>query len=506
MVYEEGEIYVLNSDNLEFISAFFSTTARGEELYSCSWNKEESVCLDEWKFIKEVNPRENFEQEILSGAVAYKYETIKQLTISGDLGIAAAINGTNADGVVVYSELAVHTPRYRSWNSSSNDFSAELTDTSDTGGDIWWTVVKSSVTRDEMLVGTENDAQQIHIQTYNSSSSWGNLLQVSAGVPNSALRAFDIAYEQSSGDGLIVYENDGANTNAIFAYRTWDGTNYSTELTYDTGITTNAFQWVKLTPKANSDNIMILVHNGASELYAVEWNGTGMKTTTAGAVSIATTSGSEQHFDFAWEGSSGQGLFIFGVGTDIIYKTYDPVGGIGGADNPITLGNGNGLDAARACGAPSSDDIGFIWQDAGNDVNVAMWDGDAVLAGSPAEDGATEANGGNNVPVDCVWVNDSTAIFGFVDLNALSVDYFTFENGGNTWSTSALTSTSNTGNFASDDIKGMRFVKNPVSEEVMVTAEDIADDLSATRWDGSSFVNPTAYNLETTIESNSGTQ
>ena len=378
---------------------------------------------------------------------------------------------------------------------------------SDTGGDIWWTVVKSSATRDEMLVGTENDAQQIHIQTYNSSSSWGNLLQVSAGVPNSALRAFDVAYEQSSGDGLIVYENDGANTNAIFAYRTWNGSDYSAEQTYTTSLTTNAFQWIKLTPKASSDTIMILAHNGAGELYAVEWNGTGMKTSTAGAVSTSTTSSSEQHFDFAWEGSSGQGLFIYGPGsTNIAYKTYDPVGGIGGAENLIDVGNGNQIDAARACGAPSSDDIGFIWQDSGNDVQARMWDGTQILASPPTEDGGTEANGGNNVPVDCVWLNSTTAMFGFVDLNALSVDYFTFENVGNTWSTADLTSTSNSGNFASDDIKGMRFVKNPVSEEVMVTAQCIADDLSVTRWTSSTFTNPTTYNLETTTETNAGTQ
>ncbi len=53
------------------------------------------------------------------------------------------INTSQADSIIVYQELNIQTPRYRS-RSETNTFSAELTDALAVGGDITWVVTKEN--------------------------------------------------------------------------------------------------------------------------------------------------------------------------------------------------------------------------------------------------------------------------------------------------------------------------------------------------------------------------
>ena len=134
-----------------------------------------------------------------------------------------------------------------------------------------------------------------------------------------------------------------------------------------------------------------------------------------------------------------------------------------------------------------------------------MWNGSQMLSSAPNADAATEPNGANNINVDCAWINFTTAIFGFVDADSLAMDYFTFDKA-NTWSTSDLTSTSTTSNFGSDDLASIGFSKHPVTQAIMVTGMDIAEDLTAIWWNGSSFETITASPFEDRTEVQDGAQ
>ena len=148
---------------------------------------------------------------------------------------ASPINSTRADGIVEYSELNVQSARYRLWNYTNN-FTTEYTSLNN-GGDITWVVTKANHERDEIIMGTEDKANDVNIQVYNG--TWSNLLEVSTDVPNSARRAFDIAYEDISGDALIVYETSSTN-DATVSYRIWNGNNYSSAQTLQLGIVASA--------------------------------------------------------------------------------------------------------------------------------------------------------------------------------------------------------------------------------------------------------------------------
>ncbi len=417
---------------------------------------------------------------------------------------ASIINSTHADGIIIYEQKNDASPRYRLWDEI--DFGSEGNATSvglGTFTDITWSVAKASHKRDEIIIGTLDKSNDINIQIYNSSGNWTNILEVTDSAENSGQRGFDIEYEDLSGDALIVYENSNSNDNNDFAYRIWNGTNYSDEIMVETGLGNDEFRWLSLIPNKETDKMMLLIMNDGNDLYAMPWNGTDFVSSLGYTLTTGATSDSEQHFDFAWEESSGQGIVVYGEGNDLVWRTYDPAGGFGAVENTIALGNG--LDATRLCSDPNSDHIGMIWQDNGNDVFARIWDGTQILSNPPTEETQTESNGGNNANLDCIWINSTTAIFGFTDNNALSIDYFTFTKG-NTWSTADLESTDNSGDFAADDVRGMRFIEHPTEEEFMVITQDIDEYVTAIRWNGSSFVAPATSTIETLTEVSDGGQ
>ena len=466
--------------------------------------EEYTQCLDEGYLSCDEDPYEGCYGWVEESCDSPIYHHNRTAFLEFDFIHDDVINSTHADGIISYGEANVATPRYRKWNDT-NDFEAESSAQSvgtDTVNDITWAVVKGNHERNEIILGTYDKGNDINVQVFDS-STWGNLQEVTATAENSAYRGFDIAYEDLSGDALIVYENSDA-ADSIIGYRTWDGTSYSAETNLTTLLASGEVHWISLVENIGSDDIMLLVHNNLNDLYAIPWNGTDFLPSLDIELSAGTTSITEEHFAFAWEESSGQGLVAYSEGTDFVYRTYDPVGGFGSTENTITMGAHN-LDTVRMCSEPTSDYIGIIVHDSGRDINVRVWDGSSILAGAPSQDGGTENNGANNANSDCAWVNSTNAIFGFVDRDALSMDWVEFSKA-NTWSTSDLTSTSTTSNFATNDIKSLRFTEHPTTQEVMIVAMDIAEDVTTIYWNGTEIITPSVSLLESTTEVTNGAQ
>jgi len=409
------------------------------------------------------------------------------------------INSTQADGLLAYEEGTVTTPRYRTWDET-DAFTAELTNTQDVGGDVQWVVVEGSHERDEMIMGTIDLNNDVNIQIFNSTDGWESLIEIADAIPNSAFRGFDIAYEQVSGDALIVYENLTAADDSSIFFRFWNGTGYTAQQTLATSMFGADVNWITLVPRSNADDIMLLVHNNIADLAAIPWNGTAFDSLRAFNLTLAADTSASEHFAFEWEANTSEGFVSYSTGGAQVFRTYDPAAAAGsnwGTETTLLdLGGGNTGRFVRLCADPVSDHIGVIFQDTGNDVNVRMWDGTAILATPPGQDGGTEAAGANNGNADCAWSNDGVyALFGFIDANALAMDHFNFTKP-NSWTPTVLTTTATTATFGSDDIAGMRFAMHPTSNEVMVIAQDIAEDVSGIRWNGGAFATIAASPFE----------
>jgi len=490
-------VFIIDTKELNFTTGSVTKRTEGSALYKClNWD---GIKCNGWEFVQDLVGQEYsielVNEEAIYGEL-YQQDTIE---ISNNLGVQNVISSTQADGLVSYGEANIATPRYRTWDST-NDFSAELTDAQSLGtngaADITWVVTKGNHERDEIIMGTVDKNNDINVQVYNAvAASWGNLQEMSIDISNSALRSFDLATEDVSGDTLIVYETSSSADTTV-AYRIWNGTGYSSEQTLTTGLASSITNWVALTSRPGTDDIMVLLHNNLGDLQAQYWNGSGFDSSRTLTLSEGTTSSTTQHFAFAWEGTSDDGLVTYGEGTNLVYRTFSIAAPYWSGEATIALGEA--LTGSRLCTDPNSDYVGMIWHDSGKDANARMWDGDAILTNPPAEDNKIEANGANNVVVDCAWFSSTQALFGSVDDRKKGIDYITFTKS-NTWSAD-LSAAPITVNIATKDIDGLRFTEHPTTNEVMATGQDTNEDISGIRWDGSAWQTFTANQIEANTE------
>ena len=433
---------------------------------------------------------------------------------SADDGPSSGLNRSNFTiglngglaGLIAFGGLNNASPQSRVWSVGGNLSFYERAQGIGTNGtdDIPWLVLRSSWKHDQFIIGTKDASTDINIQIFNRSnteSRWEQRNEISINT-GSVGRQFDIAYEQQGGDALIVYENTSSN-DIFIQYLTWNGTRYSlfSNITLvdanggNFGRSSNRF--VQLTPKSKSDEIMLLIQNSSNQgggLFAAAWDGTTFNMSTSMILSNLTNSATEQHFAFAWEAQSGEGIAVYGVngtpynGAKVVMRTYSGVN-LWGNEQIISNVSLGGVVGARLCADPESDYVGIMWQefnytDSTNSLNVSMWNGtDLINVNNPLRDPFVESVGTNAINFDCAWYNETSALFAFTDNAATSLDYFTFTKP-NSWNTSDLTVTASTNNFGRGNHNVVRFSKHPYRGEIMAAALGELNSVTMIRWLG----------------------
>ncbi|MEM4367825.1 MAG: hypothetical protein QXO21_02255, partial [Candidatus Anstonellales archaeon] len=140
---------------------------------------------------------------------------------------------------------------------------------------------------------------------------WVSSITLSSGLETS-YRCFDVVYEQSSGDCMVVYST---NTN-IAAYRIWNGSSWSSESSVNNlyKTTTSKVRFIKLAVKPGSDEIVMTYTDADRYCYASVWNGSswGNHTVIEDGVNIGD-SGLPQFeaFTVVYEQQSGRAVVFF---------------------------------------------------------------------------------------------------------------------------------------------------------------------------------------------------
>jgi hypothetical protein len=380
-------------------------------------------------------------------------------------------NSNNSYGLSLFSNTSANTqPTYERWNDTLENFTHQG-GVVDLGGsnDAEWIRIKSNHEREEFMTGIISDTGNLYVQIFNG-SDWiqSQTLTTSIGFVNN--RRFDLAYEDHSGEGLIVYDND--TSDSTVTYRTWNGTEYSSDETYDSGLASGEFNFITLIPKKNSDEIMLTALNENSDIFAALWNGTGFNSTTT----ITTSAGANDGFafDFSWEEDSGEGLIVYGVvNDDAYYRNYN-TNDTWGSETLLQEVTGNGNpepNKIRLCSDPTSDNIGIMVGDSGDDLNITIWNGTThVTTGQPTEDESIEATASNErVQFDCAWNSTGGAIFGFIDAanaNDEAISYVSYDKNG--WSVSDLESALLSIDIGIGDnpLESLEFIEAPVNDDV----------------------------------------
>ncbi len=307
--------------------------------------------------------------------------------------LASALDAApTANGRIVYS-INTTTPQHRAYTASSNTFSAAAA--MQLGVAQRWMVDRAAPARNEHLAGYVTTTGVLYIQRWNG-TAWSAEWNVTVGGNGVDGRRFDIAYENTTGDAMVVYSTNATGTTGNeLAWRKWNGASWTAAATLNSARFNQAaaVTWIKLKarPTAASNEIALLAADtgtttaNTSILSSYIWSGSAWTeaatshTGSAGATLPNTTGQLMQNecFDQAYESTSGDLLVAFTTASTAQqwYRTYS--GGTWAAATSYGTARAAPLQMI-AESDPLSNQILVMWnRSASAEVYARVWTGAA---------------------------------------------------------------------------------------------------------------------------------
>lgn len=339
------------------------------------------------------------------------------------------------DGILLYGEGTLTTPRYRTWDQYTPLLSSELT-----AGTAAATVrhidAESAPTRNEVIMGSQATTGVLHIQRWNG-SAWTSEWNVTVG--NGSLPRFDIIYEQNSGRTIVAYSANSV-TNEL-RYRIWNGTTWTAELALNAVATTGIIHAITLAAQPGTNNIAMAWGDANLDLSAATWNGTAWQAEPTAALSTnlsvvgAATSLANTSFGIAYESVSGDVIVAWGNNnvTDALYATR-------------TAGTWSSIQTYAAMtyeitdmelvSDPFSNTVALVnTTDNGTRAEAAIWK-DAWVSVNII-DTTTDTIGASTKNISGGWIKkgaETRLIVIYDDVNAAGLDWKYYTSETNTWS------------------------------------------------------------------------
>lgn len=409
------------------------------------------------------------------------------LTVRGRAGAALrqasllaeyGASGGGGTTLAAFSRNGSDQPRYSIWNGSAWGVNTAMPDI---GAEANHVVLRSCPTRAEVMFVAQDASQDVNVLFFDG-SSWGSVAQVCSDTGETDNRAYDAAYEQTSGDGLIVYWKDSSDQ---VGYRTWNGTSVSSENLLSLSGATDANQ-LALYARPGTDDIILLVQNtsgGDYRLSASVWNGT-----TWGSWSHLNTdieSDDTECFSLAFESLSTHALVVYVESGDFSphYRTWNGTSWSSQSSMPSIGEKGKWL---RLAADPTSDTILFGALDDDEDLNVNQWNGSSWGSNSQLED---EVGTKDRRAFDIAFENGgASALIVYAQENSDRPRY-------RIWNGSAWGSEQN-GPDLNDHVKCIFATTGAAAGQVFIAAKDNGNDIHLMQWNGSSI--PGETRIETT--------
>ena len=388
-------------------------------------------------------------------------------------------------GLLVYSDtVTVGTPKYKTFDDTTG-FGAEQNAASVGTGAIEWIRVAASPTKDEWIIATRDAGDVIKAQVctgVDGGVSCGAATTITATAGTLGWRNFDVAYEQSSGDALLVY---GTATADELRKIEWTGGLWTNDAAITTTRTTGTVEWVELTSRKSSDQIGIAYSDSNDDISAYRWNGTAAADEATAVITATGVTSDVRKFDVAFEGLSGDMLVIAQVTAAGTWASGQLVG------TTWTIGTQTGVDNIGAFidiadGDSSTDDLAIV-SSFTNVYEGAEWSGTAIVDGTIAVDITTGT-----------WAaNYHWAVASFVSAIYTGVNVFEDTTGTDdiSWATmdSAGVYTLRADNVRARGVsRVLELYDYPAADKVILFTEDANSDLWADTWAGAA-VDATAW-------------
>jgi hypothetical protein len=341
-----------------------------------------------------------------------------------------ALDTEIGDGVLTYGRSGDVIPKWRTYGMLSDSFgSAQDAVTGSTPRNM---TTKTSPIKQEAISAYSGSDSILHVMCYNG-TSWSEDWTVNVGGAGAQSR-FDVAYEKTTGDALIVYSRN-ATTNEM-VYRTKAGTNgcgaatWSSATNIDpirtTGTVVNIRLEASIVSTSNvigaawSDSNNIL---SAMEWTGTAWNGAEPATPLTTDLEHTTTAGDMLSFDLAMDSTGGNMMIAWGqyntgtvactVGVNcIMYARYTTTWQTDPAipanvfiPVPLAADEASSIDLSAH---PTSNEI--VLGALGNfqaDLTTAYWSGTAWSTFANRDTSASGATGGTKF-VATGWLRSTT--------------------------------------------------------------------------------------------------
>lgn len=388
-------------------------------------------------------------------------------------------------GTAVWHSKPTNSIDYSEWNGTS--FGSPLP-TSDMGQ---WRIIAGAEapTRDEIILVGVNTDYRITGQMWNGASwepfPFNNL----ASVTESYWWSFDIAYENVSGDAMLLWRNGTQGSNGL-TYRIWNGLEWSDPFTITTPLTGEPKQ-MQLAANPKSDEMVLVVSNAYSQDYAIVWDGSDWG--NGQVLSSSGTGDDRTDIYVAYEQQSGRALVTFGKGAaNTYYRIWDGSiwSGEDEIDKPVTISARTRWTTLGA--EPGSNRIVLGVLTSSADIWLSVWTGStwepSVIA--------TRSGVGTTFPNVAVAFErtsgDALAAYGD---SSPSVRYRSW-NGSTGWSEEA------TGPNLGNPPNSMMLDPSPTSNWVMLSVQDSNKELNYVIWDGEGWGTPTEVESDTNESKN----
>lgn len=346
-----------------------------------------------------------------------------------------------SSGMLMYGEGTVATPRTRSWAPFAglgNETSAAVT-----AATIRHVVVKASPVRDELLAGIQTTGGQLYVMRFDG-TSWSSAWNVAISNRNSP--PFDIAYEQTSGEAVVVYSGNVATTNEL-RYRVWNGSAWTAATNLDAVRTTGVVHGVQLASRPGSNDIGLVWGDANLDVSAQFWNGSA--NTWIGepasllssnvAVIGTSTSLTSRSFGVAFESLSGEMLVAWGNNATNGLNSITRGSGAAGAWGTAAADTSFSQEPTdfSLIADPASDFIAYAnaTDNNGGVLDAGVWNGSAWTAVQTL-DATIDTIGSGTRNVAVAWMSEGTqtrALVTYDDLNAVGLDWTYYNKITNTW-------------------------------------------------------------------------
>lgn len=403
-----------------------------------------------------------------------EYQSWTSSVVTTSVTVTCAPPPSSTEGTAIWRHRSDNRPWSTTWDGST--FANAVTTT--TVGQ--WRIVQAaaSTSRDEVIAVGVNTGNRVTAQM-RTAGTWVDPFGAALGSPSqSTWWGADVAYESSSGDAILVW-NNGTNGSTGVSYRVWDGSSWSSEATVTTPLAGEP-QQMHLAAHPTSDEMVLVVSNQNSRDYAMVWDGASW----VGADDVVLDIGggdARTDVDVAYEQQTGRAMVTYGrTSSSVRYRLWDGTAWSG--ESSLTAPGGvNNVRWTVLAADPTSDHLALGVLTEGSDTWLAVWDGSGWVETTLATNDAAQ----NDAPVVAVGFEGLTgqAIAAYGRGASGRVQFRTWASGAGWTAEQNGPDLGNRGNR----LNTMVLEPRPGSDELALGVQDDASDLTYLIWDGTAW-------------------